>query len=69
MATSKKYHLMLRSGQTYGKTGEDKAQLYRYSRYEIIEAPATEFDHLGADVKTFDKKEDVEKARQNALEK
>lgn len=67
MATSKKYHLMKRTGSARGKT-EDAPQ-YSFKRYDIVEAPATEFEHLGGDVETYDSEKAAEAAKKKLLKK
>ena len=66
---SSSYHLMKRGGTTVGKTGGDDPQTHRYDQFDIIEAPKTEFEHLGDDVETFSSKEKAEKAKEKAIEK
>lgn len=68
-SSSNYYHLMLRAGTTTGKTGGDDPQRYRYQRYEIVEAPKTEFEHLGDDVRSFSSEEKAQKAGAEALGK
>jgi hypothetical protein len=61
---------MLRGGVTIGKTGSDgDSRRYRFDRFEIIEAPKTEFDHLpDGHVETFSSEEKAEEAKKERLE-
>jgi len=64
------YHLMKRSGQTAGKTGDDgDTTRYSYERGDIIAAPKTEFQHLpGGATKAFSSEEKAQEARDAYLE-
>jgi hypothetical protein len=61
---------MLRGGVTTGKTGSgDDSERYRFDRFDIIEGPKTEFDHLpDGDVETFPSEEKAEEAKKERVE-